>query len=178
MGTSKQDDSGSIYYSPTGCSRVEMFKSKTEFSSCNDTSWYKAPNGDITRSVNKNDVLGISKSQATMPDFSAAIDKYSGKIIEISGDSILTFEIVIPNGEKDSQKMQLSFDTKQWLLRKVVIYGGQMGNTEAGYSYVQFNGQPMLKDVRMVMGSMGFMVLSYLNYQKIKEKKKDFFRPY
>jgi hypothetical protein len=178
MGTLNQNDSGTVYYSPSGCSLVEMYKSKTVFTGCGDTSWYKMPNGDITRSVQKDDFLEISKNQATMPDFSSAIEKYSGKIVENSGDSSITFEIVIPVEKKDPQKIRLSFDTKKWLLRRVVIGGSPMGNTDAGYSYTEFNGQPMLKEVRMVMGSMGFMVITYSNYLKIKDKKKGFFRLY
>jgi hypothetical protein len=178
MGTNKQDDSGSIYYSPTGCTRVEMYKTQTAYSTCDDTSWYKMPNGDITRAINKPDVFGFSKNQATMPDFSIVISKYSSKIIETLGDSALTFEILMPIDEKDTQKVRLTFDCKQWLLRKISIFGGQMGETVASYVYTQFHGQSMLKSVNMVMGSSGFMVLSYSDYKEIKDNKKTFFRMY
>jgi outer membrane lipoprotein-sorting protein len=178
MGQNKQVDSGTIYYSPTGCSKVEMFKSKTVYSSCNDTSWYKMPNGDVTRSINKDDALGFSKNQATIPDFGGALEKYSGKIIETLGDSALTFEVSIPIKEKEIQKMRLTFDTKMWLLRKIIIYGGQMGETVATYAFTQFNGQPMLKEVSMVLGNMGFMVMTYSDYKKNKNKEKSFFKLY
>jgi outer membrane lipoprotein-sorting protein len=178
IGSNKQEDSGAIYYSPRGFSRVEMYKAKTCYSSCGDTCWFKMPNGDVTRSIKKDDVLGFSKNQATMPDLGALIKKYSGKIVETLGDSALTFEVKVPVEKESIQNMRLTFDTRQWLLRKVSIFGGQMGETVASYAYTQFKGRPMLKEVQMVMGSMGFMNLSYCDYKEIKEKKERFYRIY
>jgi hypothetical protein len=143
-----------------------------------DTTWYQMPNGDITRSVNKNDALNFMKNQATMPDFGAMIKKYAGKIVENLGDTALTFEVMIPVEEKNMQKMRLTFDTKQWLLRMVTVWGDQMGEMVASYAYTQFQNKPMLKEVRRVTGNMGFMILSYTEYKEIKDKSKAFYRLY
>jgi outer membrane lipoprotein-sorting protein len=178
MGETKQDDSGTVFYSPTGCSKVEMYKTKTQYATCNDTTWYQMPNGDITRSVNKNDALNFMKNQATMPDFGAMIKKHAGKIVENLGDTALSFEVMVPVDEKNMQKMRLTFDTKQWLLRKVTVWGDQMGETVASYVYTQFQNKPMPKEVRIVMGNMGFMILSYTEYKEIKDKSKAYYRLY
>jgi hypothetical protein len=60
----------------------------------------------------------------------------------------------------------------------VTVWGDQMGETVASYAYTQFQNNPMLKEVRMVMGNMGFMILSYTEYKEIKDKSKAFYRLY
>jgi hypothetical protein len=176
MGTVKQDDSGTVYYSPSGCVKVEMYKSKLEFCNCGDTSWMKSANGDVTRSLNKNNPLVMLNSKGTMPDFGAFIEKNGGNLVETPGDSAVTYEIQAAMDGKNMQTVRLTFDTRQWLLRKVLMPGGQMGNMESFYQYTQFNGQPMLREVRTMIGTMGIMMYSYSNYKEIKDKKKEFFR--
>ncbi|MBN1757988.1 MAG: hypothetical protein JW863_06715 [Chitinispirillaceae bacterium] len=59
VGNKTMCDSGTFYFSPPNMSRIEFLVSKIMANSCGDTTWTKAANGDVTRSISSGSGLPV-----------------------------------------------------------------------------------------------------------------------
>ncbi len=172
-------DSGTIIYSPPDCIKISMYNAKTEVSVLGDTTWTVLSNGNVTRSIGGKNMPGMNNVGQSygVPDGSDLLKESDFTIIEDKPGKhvVIEFNMSMPTG---MQKSQATYDSKNWLLRNMKILAGPTGTIETGYSYTTFKGVPMLSKVNMVMGTMGFMIMDYKNFNSIKKLPRKSFKKF
>jgi outer membrane lipoprotein-sorting protein len=174
-------DSGTIIFSPPDCYKVTMFKSKTQVAVLSDTSFITMPDGSCTRRIGQSAVSGMGAGSAQSfgpPSAKQLLGKSDFTIVEEKPGVyvVIEFESETPMGKS---KTRATFDTKEWLLRNIKMTGmTPTGEIETGFSYTTFNGHTMVKEMNTVMGSAGFMKISYGEYKAINKISRKKFKVY
>jgi len=177
-----------MVFSPPDCYKMHMRGAGTTISSVGDTTWMTTADGSVTRSIGgrmPSPMGGLTQGPAEVPDmremlrnkdFTVVRDSTGKRSVvrKDSGTSVtIEFQMTMPHG---AQRTHATFDTKDWLLRRMKILGGPAASMETGYEYTDFHGHPMLSSVHVVMGAMGFMKMEYANYRTTKKLARDAFR--
>lgn len=176
-------DTGSILYSPPDCYEIKMKKGNTRINIIGDTSWITMPDGSVTRKTGKqalaaSSIMGNMGQQVNTPDIGDLLKGYEFKVIEEKPGRHVVIEATYKPPQGGSRRMLLTYDTKEWLIRNLKVYGGYTGEIEMGYLYTKIKGHTMIEEVRTVLGPMGFLKMTYENYKKVSKVPRERFRVY
>jgi len=170
-------DSGWIVFCPPDCYKIELFRTNTKMFITGDTLWQVSPDGSVNRSVGNND--GVMSGMGTgfspgsqngfnLPEDFTIIEQIPGKHVVVE---------CLSKVQSDQFKIRIVYDTKKWLPRNLKISGGPQGETETGFVYTELNGTQMVKEMNMVLGSMGYIRIDYSNYMVLQKCLRSSFRP-
>ena len=151
------------------------------------------PDGSVTRTIGKGPALpgmgaAAAGSTGQAPDLAGMLRGTQFTIVEDTvprrtlaerggaDSSRVSVDFLMPMAGGEPQKARATFDTKEWLLRKLRLDAGPAGSTEMGYEYTRLGGHTMLARVNVVMGAAGFMNMEFGNYRKVKATARASFR--
>ncbi|MBN1577601.1 MAG: hypothetical protein JW913_13665 [Chitinispirillaceae bacterium] len=169
-------DSGMFYFSPPNRSRVDFLVSKMSVSTCGDTTWTKAANGDVTRSVASSAGVPSGRSGSSSmssPDLLSYLKKGDFDIVREDSTAVVV-KMDIENG-KQTFPFTFYIDPKAFVIKRMEFPSPVAGMFRIGYRYTLFEGSPVLDEVNTVMGNFGFSRVHLFDYKKGK-KKSSFFR--
>ncbi len=169
-------DSGTFYFSPPNRNRIEFLVSRIMASSCGDTTWTKAANGDVTRSISSGSGLPGGSSGTTSlssPDLLSYLKK--GDFTIKQEDSAAIVVVITIAVENRKTPFTLYIDPQAYVIKRMEFPYPMGGMFRIGYRYKRFEGHLVLEEVNTVMGSLGFSRMQMFDYQKIR-KKRSFFR--
>lgn len=172
------NDSGLFYYTPPNKSRVDFFMSNIVMSSCGDTTWLKAANGDVTRSITPQ--TSVTTHQASASTFNTpslySLLKSNTFKIQRTDSSTIVVTMNKMNGTENIP-ITLYIDRASIMLQRLEFPLPMAGTLQIGYRYKLFSGQPVLEEMNSVMGTMGFSRIRFFNYKKCR-KNSSFFRSF
>jgi len=167
-------DSGTLIFSPPSCCRILLFVSRTETSTCGDTTWLKSPDGSITVTADKS-TAGKAGIAGLQGGFSIVnLLKKSDCEIKNDGKLVSMFFTVDENNEKT--EMELSIDTSRWIVTRNVMKNSQYGTLSFDYKYFLLDGKPVANEINTEMGSLGRVTYKVTGFKKIKRRPRKYFR--
>jgi hypothetical protein len=172
MGNQTMKDSGTVFYQPIDCMQMQMFGANTFQSSCGDTTWIRAANGTISRSIGGD--VGASMGMPGMANFKISGSQLPDTNAMTTSVSNLENSIKVALVQKEGQ-LTLDIDTLKKVILKVVVQGQGKPTLETGFGYQLFNGIWLPTEMRTSLPG-GFFVLTYSEYKKEKKRPRKSFR--